>query len=573
MNKDWCVFLVCIFALCGCNRTVNEDNQGMYEIKFKSNVRELECVSRAGFVNNDQLQIYIVQRENVNEVALPKVGDIFSMVCDREGGCCFADQNKHYYPDNSIDVYGYCWKGDHGEPSDPIATSVRVEENQSEEMARTQSDFLYVKSDKGHIASDEPIDLEFEHMFTQLQLKIKTSTPETVDLSKISDVKLLDVIVDGTFNIATGELVVGNTKNTIMMAPEAISVVYVLPQLLESGHRLFSFMLADKEYHVITSVGWEHLEKGKIYEYPVELNVFPGMGDKEITVIPTIKDWDTSESPRITVIEEGNTVTAMLTGVSDGVLINKVDLFLSSGDFVREVKGVIVKENKLQFVFPRTTIGGTLQLDKAHFYTVGGEEFDYFFTDKVLVGNDKDEIALSVPKIGDTWAGGTVFIIGKVTGYDDAKSSFITNTDGINAYRGRVVANTSQGESEWCDLRAKGYNLVVGAVDNNNGALNMNVIKDFITDRGESFDLYPAFSMCANLGIEWYYPAINEMKWILDHKGELNVNIEKEEGDLIEDIEYGSSTERGNDRKVDYVRTSGFNSKDTRTEVRAVRAY
>lgn len=564
---------ICFLALVGCTRSVR-DKVEIPEIQFKSNVREFETVARSGFSENDKVKLYIVEREDdVTKAVLPKAGDINQMTSDREGELHFDDQGEHYYPEKPIDIYGYSWQEEHDDTGDPTTILVWVSDDQSTDAARVKSDFLHVKADNAYLASSTPIKLEFEHEFVQLRLVVTTETSETVDLTGISDVKLLDVVTDGTFDVGAGEFVRGNATSTITMASGAESVVYVVPQSVDSERRLFHFTLEGKDYYLKTPIGGERFEKGKIYEYAVKLNMYPGMGDREITVKPSIKDWDNSEPPRVTEIEQGSLVKVMLTDVSNGVVIKKADLSLSSGSFVRNVKDIEVTENTMQFIFPRLTIGGTLQLDKVHFYTEGGEEFDYYFTGKILEGNNADEIALPAPSVGDAWAGGTIFVVGKVTGYDNASASFITSTNGINAYRGRVVASNSLGKLEWCSDKAKGKNTTIGAINSIDGMVNMVAVKDFIADRGEDIALYPAFKACLELGKGWYYPAQNEIKWIVEHKGVLNVNIGKLGGHLIEDIVYGSSTERGDDRGTDHYRTDKYELKELKVEVRAVRAY
>lgn len=567
---------VCFLALVGCTRSVRDEVE-IQEIRFKSNVRELEAIVRSSFSENDKVRLYIVEREDdVTKAALPKAGDINQMTSDGEGELHFDDQGKHYYPEKPIDIYGYCWKEEHDDTGDPINMSVKVCEDQSTEMGRMKSDFLYVKADNGYLASDEPIELEFDHVFAQIQINITTKVPETVDLKKISGVKLLNVVIDGIFNVGTGELVNGNTINSITMAAGEKAIVYILPQSVEAKRRLFSFTYAGEEYYGIVRAGGDCFEKGKIYQYFYDLDKVLGIGDKELVVKPSIKEWDDSEEPRTGEIEKEKYITATLTEISAGVVINKADLYLSSGESKKEIKDIEVTENKMRFVFPSTTSGGTMQLDKAHFYTEGGEEFDYYFEGKILAGNNADKIALPAPGVGDAWAGGTIFVVGEVIGYDDASASFKTNTDGVNVYRGRVVSNSSLGKLMWCSDKAKGYNSIVGAMDYNNGVSNMNAVKTFITEKGENIRLYPIFEACVSKGEEWYCPALNEITFIIANKDLVNNNIQKQGGDLFDDsVVYASSTERGGTgREVkDYYMNGKVDIKDFPSEVRAVRAY
>lgn len=566
MNKDWCVFLVCIFALCGCSRTVNEDNQGMYEIKFKSNVRESQSMSsQAGFVNNDRVKLYIVEREDAAVVAEPKAGDVNLVLSDGDGGFYFEGEDKHYYPENPIDIYGYCWREEHQEPGNPAAMPVWVSEDQSSEETRMHSDFLYVKSDHGHVGSATPINLEFEHMFAKLQVNIETNS-SGLDLTKLSGLELMNVVVDGTFDMGTGELMNGNTVASIMMEPKMTSVVYVLPQSVESGHYLIRCTYDGNVYNGVVREGGDRFEKGKLCRYSFDLDKALEAADKEIAMQFSVKDWDDSEEPREGEFEKEGHVMITLTEVAENVEISKADLFLLSGDDIREVKDVDVTGNKMRFVFPQVSMGETMQLNKAHFYTKDLKEFDYYFTDKVLARNKKYMVEIPSPKVGDAWAGGTVFVVGEVTGYDDAKSSFVTDTEGINAYRGRVVANNSLGKLMWCNDKT-----VVNATDRSDGNKNMEAVKKYVAENNETLEDFPAFNACVALGEGWYYPALKEIEYIVAYSDVLNVRIGNQGGVLINSsTRYGSSTENNEDH---YCTARYNNTKDMAVEVRAVRAY
>ena len=142
------------------------------------------------------------------------------------------------------------------------------------------------------------------------------------------------------------------------------------------------------------------------------------MGNKDIVINTQIEDWDEAEPPIHIVFEEGQRVEVALTDVSNGVNINRVDLYLASETKTRDMLDVPVINNKMEFMFPRETKGGTLLLNKAHFYTEAGEEFDYYFKGKELLGDNLDELSLAAPKVGDTWGNGKIFVVGKMTGYD-----------------------------------------------------------------------------------------------------------------------------------------------------------
>ena len=73
---------------------------------------------------------------------------------------------------------------------------------------------------------------------------------------------------------------------------------------------------------------------------------------------------------------------------------------MSSENKVHEKLNIPVINNKIEFMFPREKKGGTLRLNKAHFYTEAGDEFDYYFKGKELLGDNLDELSLVARKLG-----------------------------------------------------------------------------------------------------------------------------------------------------------------------------
>ncbi|MEY8592641.1 fimbrillin family protein [Butyricimonas hominis] len=569
-------FLLLASVLLSCVRNVSEESVNGREIRFRSNIQDLKSGSLSrvdGFSEGNKIFLYIAKRESADVVAVPASEDLCKMNYGQEGDLTFADGGEHYYPDGRIDVYGYYWEKEHSEPQELARMNVSVETDQSNGLDK--SDFLYVKAAEGYAKDAEPIKLEFEHLFSKIVLNIATETPATIDLTQLENVKLHDVVTSGTLNLGTGEVENGEAKDEIIMPKSNNSSVIILPQEIEDNKKLFSFQVVGIEEPFEVEVPANNFEQGKEYTYNVKVNKYPGMGPVEMQFSMSVKDWY-SEEPYEIVIEKGEEVEVLLTEVAVGVNISKADLYLASGEVKRELKGIAVVDNKMKFVFPRLVEGGSLRLEKAIFYTDNKESFEYYFENKELRGNNYDRVDLPAPKIGDAWAGGTIFVVGEVTGYNETDNEFETNMEGINAYRGRVVANESLGKLMWCDLGTRGYERIVGATDKNNGAINTDIVRTFIENQGEDLTKYPAFNACLNRGEEWYFPAMNEIKYIVSRLIILNPNIIKQGGDLIDDsIAYGSSTERGGTGNgiKDYWRTDRYDVKDNAAIVRAVRAY
>ena len=537
MGKVWLYGIVCLCMCLSCAR-VASDESGEREICFRGNVLELQQVhllgSRAGLGNGDKVQLYIVEQEG-EELKLPASEDFYQMRSDADGNIDFEDGEKHVYPNNPINIYGFCCRGMEGNPADLLNVPVRVEGEQVSEEALLRSDFLYVKSEERYRATDNVISLNFSHQFVKLLFHFRTDTPETVDFGQITALEVLNVVREGSFDVATGELTLGDAVDDIQAQPASESMVIVLPQKVKGGDVLFRFVQDGKERSYSVPADGMSLEKGKLYTCDVLINQYPGAGDKDVVISTRVEDWDESEPPIYVVFEEGQNVVATLTDVSSGVVVKRADLYLSSENRNYEKLNIPVTRNKMEFMFPREKKGGTLQLNKARFYTEAGDEFDYYFQDKELLGDNLDELSLASPKVGDAWGDGVIFAVGEVTGYDEASNSFVTNVDGINAYRGRIVANASLGSELWSETKSKGKASLIGASNRYDGLENLKTVEAFARDNGETLDLYPAFKVCKDLGENWYFPALNEIRWIVLHKEGLGLEMGT--------LSYGSSTE------------------------------
>lgn len=537
MGKVWLYGIVCLCMCLSCAR-VASDESGEREICFRGNVLELQQVhllgSRAGLGSGDKVQLYIVEQEE-EELKLPASEDFYQMRSDANGNIDFEDGEKHVYPNNLINIYGFCCRGMEGNPADLLNVPVRVEGEQVSEEALLRSDFLYVKSEERYRATDNVISLNFSHQFVKLLFHFRTDTPETVDFGQITALEVLNVVREGSFDVATGELTLGDAVDDIQAQPASESMVIVLPQKVKGGDVLFRFVQDGKERSYSVPADGMSLEKGKLYTCDVLINQYPGAGDKDVVISTRVEDWDESEPPIYVVFEEGQNVVATLTDVSSGVVVKRADLYLSSENRNYEKLNVPVIRNKMEFMFPREKEGGTLQLNKARFYTEAGDEFDYYFQDKELLGDNLDELSLVSPKVGDAWGDGVIFAVGEVTGYDEASNSFVTNVDGINAYRGRIVANASLGSELWSETKSKGKASLIGASNRYDGLENLKTVEAFARDNGETLDLYPAFKVCKDLGENWYFPALNEIRWIVLHKEGLGLEMGT--------LSYGSSTE------------------------------
>ena len=120
------------------------------------------------------------------------------------------------------------------------------------------------------------ISLNFSHQFVKLLFHFRTDTPETVDFGQITALEVLNVVREGSFDVATGELTLGDAVDDIQAQPASESMVIVLPQKVKGGDVLFRFVQDGKERSYSVPADGMSLEKGKLYTCDVLINQYPG---------------------------------------------------------------------------------------------------------------------------------------------------------------------------------------------------------------------------------------------------------------------------------------------------------
>ena len=541
--------MVMSLFLGGCKHDSERTNfPGQREIVINYSVNQLNEVSRSGYAGmtaGDVVHLYIAERTNAETPALPEAGHFNKMSCSDGSTLQFADGGEHLYPEMPIDLYAFYLKGLTVQQEDVTRVAVEVKADQHVADAELASDFLYAKAADGYQSQEEAINMVFRHQFARVKFTITTDTPSEVDLETLEAVEIRNLVMDGYFNVQTGALTPGETSDKVSAwIPEDVSTgvtAIVIPQSVAGGNPVFYFKVEAEEFVYNAPSEGIVFESGKQYNYEVCLNRYAGLSPKEVQLALKVEDWNEIPAGSIT-IAHGEEVAVALTDVAEGVTIEKADLYFS----MTSVMGVAVSENQMKFMFPRLVVDGTATLERAHFYTSTGEEFDYYFDNLELIGNGRDKVSVRPLEIGDSWGEGTVFVVGEVTGFNEGTGMFETNQEGINAYRGRIVADKNLESKYPWTTKGKGGNEVMGMLDKNDGRQNLLTLEEFIASKGESIELYEAFDAIKKFGDgTWYIPAENEICYILKNKQELNTTIQKRGGTLLDNLTdtYSSSTE------------------------------
>ena len=93
--------------------------------------------------------------------------------------------------------------------------------------------------------------------------------------------------------------------------------------------------------------------------------------------------------------------------------------------------------------------------------------------------------------------------------YDDGTKKGVVFDVWDGGRHGKIVS-LDQNESQWCTKEQYDKKIVVGADSKSNGKANT----DKVMARGDA-NQYPAFTWCRSKGVDWYLPAIYELKLLL----------------------------------------------------------
>ncbi|MFR7879281.1 MAG: hypothetical protein ACLU4J_24425 [Butyricimonas paravirosa] len=149
MKKSWLLYFMGLIALCGCSRMITKESEEK-EICFQVDIlkmQEAEIGSRAGLNVGDKVGLYIVEQEG-EELCLPANEDFYLMNSEADGSLSFADGEKHVYPDNPINIYGFYCKGMESVLCGSFGCSGFHTQRSGDRGSLLSSDFLYVKSEE-----------------------------------------------------------------------------------------------------------------------------------------------------------------------------------------------------------------------------------------------------------------------------------------------------------------------------------------------------------------------------------------------------------------------------------------
>ncbi|MDR1197667.1 MAG: hypothetical protein LBK94_01465 [Prevotellaceae bacterium] len=214
-------------------------------------------------------------------------------------------------------------------------------------------------------------------------------------------------------------------------------------------------------------------------------------------------------------------------------------LLLVFGFIKLMAQDIIVKHDSVEISAVVTEIGDTeikyRQSGRDVVYTVGRQDVfmikyengtkDVFAEKENTPENNMEQAyAYPYPPVSRTYAAGDYFNEGGIQGIvfyvtDNGQHGLIVSLQELGAssnsrglLQGLGVALSSRGFWYHYTVHGSEWNFVVNATDLNDGWQNKLKIEDCISKTELTYDNFPAFKLCSDLGNGWYLPSYNELK-------------------------------------------------------------
>lgn len=307
-------------------------NSDALTVRFKGSIDKLNL--RAGnteWDSNDAIGIFAVKNgqsladavyNNFRNVEYTTSGDGDFLVASGSDAITFPSNGS------ALDFIAYY-------PYDANLNGHTVALNLSEQSVPAAIDFLYSNNATAQTQSQSAVDMTFRHMLSKLIVTVKRQSGEPLG----NDFKTMinDVVVDGSFDLATASLSSGNSRQTIVCYLEmgkdkmqAQTSAIVMPEQ----------SLADLEYVFVNNgkkYTWhpsaQTLKNSKKYMYSVLLQ-----DDGQVVAVnphATIEDWGAGNTPGNDIVVAPDEEMFMLdkTAINFGAEENLIQtLHLTAGD-------------------------------------------------------------------------------------------------------------------------------------------------------------------------------------------------------------------------------------------------
>lgn len=314
----------------GQENLVNPVEAKKGDVTFHSTIGSLNRVSNeTEWDAGDAIGVYAVKANHTLTVANlhENQGNVKYTTADASGRFVAATQGIKMPESGAVDFVAYYPYTTAANNSTTIAFNTQNQSNLS------KIDLLYSNNAKGKTSSDPKVALHFEHKLSMVVLDITTNGTA---LTGTPEVKLEDVTVDGTLDLATGTVTAGSTKGAPVQkivevqAGQRYQAIFILTPQSFTGKKLQSTINGKKLEETLGE-----LDAKSNFKYTIP-TTYTKSGEIFLdTTNATIEEWNdgSTTDPIILNPEAGTTPTPTPTPPTTTPPTTSAKLLFPGADF------------------------------------------------------------------------------------------------------------------------------------------------------------------------------------------------------------------------------------------------
>lgn len=266
-------------AVCACDKEIDVDayipEPGEIQLDMLYPGQETRVTGNS-FDNADRIGVYVTAGDKALQLAGNEVNnEIFVF-----NGGSWTSVRKVYWNEGTHNVYAYYPYSE--SVNDVVDYSFSVQTDQSTQTAFSQSDFLWA-SRSGVTASDEPVQMQFEHKMSKVVVNLVPGESFEGDIPADAEVYIMNTVPQAVVDLSTGDAAKDNFAATesvrCMKTGEGVYSAIIVPQSITSRRPLVEVIVGSVSYLMEGKISFR---QGYVHTINITLNQDPEKVEIEI---------------------------------------------------------------------------------------------------------------------------------------------------------------------------------------------------------------------------------------------------------------------------------------------------
>jgi hypothetical protein len=208
--KKIIILLAAIVAMVSCQKVMTNQTLNDGQMRFDMSLGTLTKASANEFETGDKVGLFVVEYDGEAPAPLQISGNWANNVATVFNGTLWTPVKAIYWPksENKVDVYGYYPYMDLSSVDEQSFT-VALDQNTVREGdvlgGYEASDLIWAKT-VGASPTDEPVELQFKHIMSRLEVRLVKGDKYVGELPDVSDLYIHNVVPTAIVNLTTGSV-------------------------------------------------------------------------------------------------------------------------------------------------------------------------------------------------------------------------------------------------------------------------------------------------------------------------------------------------------------------------------